>query len=82
MRPGAAKLDLRGLCPLCWKTPDKRDRTLNGYHIECAKEASAIITDMLHEKRGIAFEEWYRKRYPGRPVPVLPTPIPADRKDE
>lgn len=27
------------------------------------------MMDLLHSKRGIVYTEWYRKRYPGRPVP-------------
>jgi hypothetical protein len=66
--------DFGRICKLCWKRPDKRDRTINGYHIECAKQASSIINDLMHGKSGIVYEEWYRKRWPGRPVPGIPIP--------
>ena len=58
-----------GACPLCWKVADKRDRTNQNYHIECAKQAAEIIMDLLHSKRGIVYEECYSRRYPNRPVP-------------
>lgn len=62
-------MSFRGLCKLCWHPAAKEDRTAQGYHIECAKEAAAIIADLLHAKRGLVYEQWYSSRYPGRPVP-------------
>ena len=78
----SAPMRMAGLCPLCWKRADKRDRTNNGYHIECAKEAVDILTDLMHSKRGIVYTEWYRKRYPGRPVPGVPVAKPARAKGD
>ena len=62
----------KSVCPLCWKRPDKRDRTNNGYHIECAKQADEIILDQMHSGNGLVFRQWYASRYPGRPIPVRP----------
>ncbi len=60
------------ICPLCWHPADKRDATINGYHIECSHRAAEIITDALHSSRGLVYIEWYKKRWPGRPIPNLP----------
>ena len=81
-RPPSGPADFRGLCKLCWHPPAKGERTLNGYHIECAKEAAEIIARHLHERRGIVYEQWYRKRHPSKVVPGMPVPGQLDSKGE
>lgn len=62
----------RKVCPLCWHPADKRDATLNGYHLECATRASEIIIDAMHSREGLVYQEAYSKRWPGRPIPGVP----------
>jgi hypothetical protein len=56
-----------------------RDVTIEGYHIDCAKEVADFVMDELHEGNGMVFTEWYRKRYPGRLIPVRGRQRPGDQ---
>lgn len=69
----------RKACQWCGHTGDARDITNQGYHIECAKEASSFIMDQLHGGNSIVFREWYAKRYPGRLIPVRGRQRPGDQ---
>lgn len=67
----------RNNCQWCGHPPDPRDRTVKGYHIDCAKAAAEFIMDELHSKRGIVYREAYARRWPGRPVPGVPIERPG-----
>ena len=81
-RIGNGVANHRKPCKLCGHTADVRDVTNEGYHIDCAKEVADFVMDELHGGNGMVFREWYRKRYPGRLIPVRATGRQAGQTGE